>query len=331
VQEVTLPRCLVSADAVCEDWRGVGHFDARTCAFEVDAFEAGGIARMKTSGGLRVACAGLIAGSLAGCGDSGPPSDYFVRGSFNETTERVHDLVDGIVWNVPLGSSRYVLLSDRKLPTLADDPYAPLDIDVALHWQRAPRVMLFLDASGKLEQYAVWGEGGSSAACQSNPGACSSAVAYNGPDALAAGYGFRDAVDASLALPVRQPAASVVLMTDGMYGAYDEFAPMDGDDGVKMYAVYVALRAALDANDTDAFFRANGFDDATAHEIGAMSGMKDALARFASDCPVPTRFEPLSEYPGRGALLVYRADGEYVPVYFRRRGDGWVLTDCGGG
>lgn len=276
--------------------------------------------------------AGVAAAMLAGCGEAGPPTEFFVRGMFAESGPRTeHELKDALLWRAPDRDERYVLLSPRPLPKLADAAYAPLDTDVVLGWLDAPRTLLTLDGRGELRRYAMQGHGGSAADCATNPGQCSSAIAYVGDDAIAGGYGFGDEIDASFALPVRAVSQPVAPDSAGPNGVYDFSGDVRADDPETMYAVYTAIVAALARRDVGAFLAANGFGAEDVAAIAAMPGIDGAIERFATSCIAPARYEGFGDFATHASLLVYDEKDAYTPVYFRRRGASWILADCGRG
>lgn len=279
---------------------------------------------------------------IGGC-HSSPPESFFVTGNIRFSRAETMPIHDAYVWRQPIGNTAVVLLSDRPLPTLPeDDPFPVVDLGLILDWSRAPLAELAVDAQGTLLGYSARTStgGGVSAECTHNPGACYSAVDYWneqaswGDEAISASYGFGHEVDVALAQPIRRQARFQTPVLS-RYGA--ELARIDAqgkatqtasDDYANMFARYQRARAALDENSPPAFLQANGYGAALAEAMLKFDGLFAAITRLAETCPRIDSYESFGNDGGFGSLLIHHGNEETL-VYFLRRGDDWIVQQCG--
>ncbi len=276
---------------------------------------------------------------ISGC-NSGPPQRFFVTGEMKPSGEAVVRIKDVYIWRQPSGSGTVVLLSDRVLPPLpAEDTFPVVDLGLMFSWSRAPLGELTLDAQGKLIGYAMRDStgGGESAACAQNGDACHSAVDYWNPhadwgdDTMAASYEFGHAVDVALAQSIHRQTQFQTPVLSGRGERIDSQgkptrpAP---DDHANMFVRYQRVREALDENSAQAFLDANGYDAGVATAMLKFDGIAAGIARLAASCPHIERYESFGNDGGFGSLLIHDGDAE-TAVYFIRRGEEWVLQQCG--
>ena len=57
-------------------------------------------------------------------------------------------------------------------------------------------------------------------------------------------------------------------------------------------------------------------------------GIDAGIARLATNCPHIGSYESFANDGGFGSLLIHNGDAE-TPVYFIRRGEDWILQQCG--
>lgn len=288
------------------------------------------------------AIAPLLLGSVLGIGgcDGGPPQQFFVKGKIKQSGEPVAQIKDVYVWRQPSGSATMVLLSDRALPALpAQDAFPIVDLGLMLYWSRAPLGELTLDAQGKLLSYAMRGStgGGESGDCTPAGNGCHSAVDYWNPAAdwgdetMSASYEVGHEVDVALAQSIhRQTRFQTPILSghDARIDAQGKSAQPAPDDYASMFARYQRVRKALDENSAQAFLDANGYDATVAAAMLKFDGIDAGIARLATNCPHIGSYESFANDGGFGSLLIQNGDAE-TPVYFIRRGEDWILQQCG--
>lgn len=277
-----------------------------------------------------------------GCCGSGPPQQFFVSGEMKQAAEPAVSLKDAYAWRQPSGTATVVLLSDRALPVLpAEDAFAVVDLGVVLYWSRAPFGELTLDAQGTLVSYAMRSStgAGQSGDCAYEGNGCHSAIDYWNPTAdwgdetMSASYEAGHQMDVSLAQPVHRQARFQTPILSGRGTRIDtqgKPAQPAPDDHVNMFARYQRVRAALDDHSAQAFLDANGYDAGVATAMLKFDGIAAAIARLAANCPHIDRYEAFGNDGGFGSLLIHEGDAE-TAVYFIRRGEDWILQQCGSG
>lgn len=286
------------------------------------------------------ACVLACALALVGC-ESKPPSSFFVRGTIDSSGILTMEINDAYVWRQPNGDSAFVLVTEHTLPPLpVDDPYAITDLGLLLEWSHAPYASLTLDPQGSLLGFAArnGNGGGTLLECAHNGGRCYSAVGYWsarsgwGDDSMLGSYEFDREVDVALAQPIhRQTRFQTPPLSERDKGIDPQGHPWQpaASDYANMFARYVRVRAALDANTPQAFLEANGYSAALADAMLKFDNISAGVARLAAGCPHSDSYELFGNHGGFGSLLIHHRENE-TPIYFVRRGDDWVLKECGG-
>ena len=277
---------------------------------------------------------------VAGC-NSEPPSKFFARGSLDAENAPPMEIKDAYVWRQPAGNNAFVLLAERTLPPLPpDDPYAITDLGVLLDWSHSPYAVLAIDEHGTFTAFSTrsGGGGGTSAECAHNSGACYSAVGYwsAGTDwsdeVMLGSYEFGREVDVALAQPIhRQMRFQTPPLSEPGQAIDPQGKPRHRADGdfASMFTRYTRVREALDASAPQGFLEANGYSAALADAMRKFAGVDAGIARLAASCPRIDSYESFGDHRGSSSLLIHHGEDE-TPVYFIRRGDDWVLKECGG-